>query len=208
MQYSYYEIREKDGFKNVSLANVLAANPPNEPVTFVRRASFPYTSPFHACCSFRHTAYLAELHELYRKYVATAFEVQVANHELLGHGTGKLFSEDADGKLNFEPAKVTSPRIARPFRVLIFVLVVRLIEDDQPADGQAGGDVVQARPDGRLGARLVLQLARGVPRGDRCHVLCVHYRCLLSLLSLLTITHSRAVAGSKEIMDIFGVRSL
>jgi hypothetical protein len=32
---SYYEIRETDGFKNVSLANILAAKAPNEEITFI-----------------------------------------------------------------------------------------------------------------------------------------------------------------------------
>ena len=42
---------------------------------------------------------------LYNAWDSRAFELQVANHELLGHGTGKLFEEGSDGKLNFDPAK-------------------------------------------------------------------------------------------------------
>ncbi|KAI0320104.1 aflatoxin-detoxifizyme [Amylostereum chailletii] len=89
---NYYEIRETAGFKNVSLANVLAAKSPDQEVPFI------------------HPDDLA----LYNALDQRAFEVQVANHELLGHGTGKLFTEDADGKKNFDPEKVINPLTGKP----------------------------------------------------------------------------------------------
>jgi len=52
--------------------------------------------------------------ELYDSWDSRAFEVQVANHELLGHGSGKLFQEDANGKKNFDPKKVINPLTGRP----------------------------------------------------------------------------------------------
>ncbi|KAJ3559406.1 hypothetical protein NM688_g375 [Phlebia brevispora] len=84
---NYYEIRESDGFKNVSLANILAAKAPNEELTFIHPDDV----------------------DLYNAWDNKAFELQVANHELLGHGSGKLFQEGADGKKNFDPEKIINP---------------------------------------------------------------------------------------------------
>lgn len=44
--------------------------------------------------------------DLYNAWDSRAFELQVANHELLGHGSGKLFQENADGTKNFDTSKV------------------------------------------------------------------------------------------------------
>jgi dipeptidyl-peptidase-3 len=81
---NYYSIRESSGFKNVSLSNILAAKAPNEEVTFIHGSDL----------------------ELYNKWDSRAFELQVANHELLGHGSGKLFTEHTDGTFNFDPETI------------------------------------------------------------------------------------------------------
>lgn len=49
---------------------------------------------------------------LYNAWDSRAFEVQVANHELLGHGSGKLFQEGPDGKKNFDHEKVGHMELA------------------------------------------------------------------------------------------------
>jgi len=89
---NYYEVREQVGFKNVSLANILAAKAANEIITFL--------SPEDAT--------------FYKLWDTKAFDVQVANHELLGHGSGKLFTEDKEGKLNFDPEKTINPLTGKP----------------------------------------------------------------------------------------------
>jgi len=81
---NYYAIRESNGFKNVSLSNILSAKAPNEEITFIHESDL----------------------ELYNKWDSRAFELQVANHELLGHGSGKLFTENPDGTFNFDPETI------------------------------------------------------------------------------------------------------
>ncbi|CAE6421055.1 unnamed protein product, partial [Rhizoctonia solani] len=72
---------------NSAHQNILAAKAANEVITFLSQEDV----------------------EFYKKWDTKAFDVQVANHELLGHGSGKLFTEDKDGKLNFDPEKTINP---------------------------------------------------------------------------------------------------
>ncbi|ODV77354.1 dipeptidyl-peptidase III [Suhomyces tanzawaensis NRRL Y-17324] len=84
---NYDDVRLNIGFKNVSLGNVLSAEPKkkknNEALSFLK----------------------ADEEELFRKWRVDAFEVQVGLHELLGHGTGKLLQETAPGVFNFDKEK-------------------------------------------------------------------------------------------------------
>lgn len=89
---NYDDVRLNVGFKNVSLGNVLSANPKKPKKQEV--------------ISFLHES----LQDKFRKWRDDAFEVQVGLHELLGHGTGKLLQETSPGQFNFD--KAAHPEIA------------------------------------------------------------------------------------------------
>ncbi|KAJ8926984.1 hypothetical protein NQ314_020545 [Rhamnusium bicolor] len=88
---NYDDIRQTEGFKNVSLGNVIPASYQQSVTPFLNK----------------------EDADLLQKWRVPAFELQVGLHELLGHGSGKLLRKEADGSFNF-PSTLLDPLTGKP----------------------------------------------------------------------------------------------
>lgn len=91
---NYDDIRQTEGFKNVSLGNVLQASygAGVKPVTFVVESD----------------------QALFKKLKGEAFEVQVGCHELLGHGSGRLYHNGTEDAAKLVASKVEHPITGLP----------------------------------------------------------------------------------------------
>jgi dipeptidyl-peptidase-3 len=76
---NYLEVQETDGFKNVSISNAYAR----------------YSAENLYFCSVKDVDLLTSIGQI-------SYVMHVACHELLGHGTGKLFRKNLKGQFNFD----------------------------------------------------------------------------------------------------------
>jgi dipeptidyl-peptidase-3 len=89
---NYDDIRQNIGFKNVILGNAVSAMNFDDKINHVTDSDW----------------------ELYRRHFIDTSSMLIGLHELLGHGTGKLFSVDAEGKPNFEKGTVVNTLTGQP----------------------------------------------------------------------------------------------
>lgn len=89
----FNDIRQTDGFKNLMISNRQK-----------KIKSPPETSLVHE----------SEL-ETFENYKLPAWRIQITIHELFGHGTSKLLSEESPGKYNFDiNNRPVSPLTGKP----------------------------------------------------------------------------------------------
>ncbi|TSL04314.1 Dipeptidyl peptidase 3 [Bagarius yarrelli] len=122
---NYDDIRQTEGFKNVSLGNVLAVAyaTQKEKLTFLEEKD----------------------KDLYIKWKSPSFEVQVGLHELLGHGSGKLFMQDETGKFNFDQTDVRNPEtgeLCRAECVGLYLCLNKQVLSIFGHEGEAAEEVV------------------------------------------------------------------
>ena len=91
---NYDDIRQSEGFKNVSLGNVLAASygAGDKPISFIAESD----------------------QALFKQYKSESFEVQVGIHELLGHGSGKLYHQNTDDAARLVASGMKHPITGAP----------------------------------------------------------------------------------------------
>ncbi len=83
---NYDDIRQNEGFKNVYLGNVLKKREEKK-IRFLKNSEA----------------------KMYSKNFTDSMFVKVALHEMMGHGSGKLFMKNKEGEYNFDLGKVMNP---------------------------------------------------------------------------------------------------
>lgn len=109
----YEDIRQNEGFKNVSLGNVIASINLKDPIQFLSEDDEKLVKKFKVR-AFEVIYPLIFFISKLLKYPFEIFQVQVGLHELLGHGSGKLLQVDENGKYNFDVDIVIDPLTKKP----------------------------------------------------------------------------------------------